>query len=214
MLRGPAMALQPGDRPAGAHEGAVVAFAQRRHDPARGPLVGLGIGGPHDREIGDLVGPAVEHEAAGPLGDATPHEGAAPDLAPEIAPPLGLLVAEADRLHRDAEQPGQRPVRRHPGARPQPRRLDVGDDRVGQQPMLAGAPCRRQHGAPARARHVLRSHHLIHVIQGADHSIRPGPAQRPTSSKEARRRSGSVTTGRRVVPARSRRLDSLGAALA
>jgi hypothetical protein len=98
-LRRGAMVFQPRNGSARAHEGAVVALGEAPHDRAGRLLMRLGVARTDDGEIYGLAGIAVEHEAVGLLRHAAADEGAPADLAPQIAPPLGLLVAEAHSLH-------------------------------------------------------------------------------------------------------------------
>src|ERR1700733_9702830 len=166
------MAVKPSNGTAGQHEGAVVARGEGRHERTRSHLVFFGIDRPDDREIRRTLGIAVEHEVAGALCDAAAHERAAPDLARQVAAPLGLLVADADGLHRDPESVREVAMRGHLRTRWEGPAVDVGDDAVGQHlvladaltlvqqglPTLAEAGCGREPGLPTLA---VPSEHLV-----------------------------------------------------
>ena len=110
------------------------------HGGARGAFVRLGIDRPDDGEVHGFAGVAVEHETVGFLGDAAAYEGAAADLAAQIAPPLGLLVAEADRLHRHPEAACEIAMSRHLRVSRQHVGVDIRDDPFRQQLVLGRAP--------------------------------------------------------------------------
>ncbi|MGH7071425.1 MAG: hypothetical protein ACREFO_15615, partial [Acetobacteraceae bacterium] len=57
-----AMPVEPGDRPAGPHPGAVFLLRHGPHERLRRGFVAIGIGGTDNREIDDVARVAVEHE--------------------------------------------------------------------------------------------------------------------------------------------------------
>ncbi len=111
----------------------------------------LRVDAAHDRQVDGLVGIAVQHQAAGALGDARLDEGAAADLAAEIAEPLGLLVAHADGLDGDAELAGEVAMGRHAVHGLEDAGVDIGDDALGQRRMLGLSAPLGQPRAPVDA---------------------------------------------------------------
>src|SRR5579883_2074126 len=168
------MSVEPRDRPARPHEGAVVRRRKRRHQAPRSLLMLLRVGRSDDRQVGDRAAASIKHEPAGNFGDAGANEGPSADLAAQIAKLLRLLIGDADRLHRDFDSMGKIAMGRHARAGGEDAGLDIGNDAVGQALVLGRASTQAKIRRPDRLapRPLLLKHPRPRSISSGHYAAR------------------------------------------